>query len=235
MITINLRPGQRRKRAGSPLAGVVDRLKAAGAKVREPMLLAAIVAWVVVIGGLGYVWLSNASELGALEPQLEQARSENRRFKTFIQQKRRQELIRDSLVSQIATIRSVDGDRYVWSHVMDEVARALPAYTWLIDLGITAAVPTTAQAAAADTTAASDSVATPPVQFQVTGRTVDIQAYTKFLRQLEASPWISEVTPVSAATVIENERAVTAFTIRATVRKADSAYIRTVPLSQSAR
>jgi Tfp pilus assembly protein PilN len=233
MITINLRPGQRRKRAGSPLAGVMDRLKAAGAKVKEPMLLAAIVAWVVVIGGLGYVWLSNASELGALEPQLEQARSENRRFKTFIQQKRRQELIRDSLVSQIATIRSVDGDRYVWSHVMDEVARALPAYTWLVEMGIAASVPT--PTAAADTSAASDSVAAPTVQFQLTGRTVDIQAYTKFLRQLEASPWISEVTPVMAQTVIEKERPVTAFTIRATVRKADSAYIRTVPLSQSSR
>jgi hypothetical protein len=64
---------------------------------------------------------------------------------------------------------------------------------------------------------------------------VDIQAYTKFLRQLEASPWIIDVTPVSAMTVVEKDRPVTAFTIRATYRQADSAYIRTVPLSQSVR
>jgi hypothetical protein len=64
---------------------------------------------------------------------------------------------------------------------------------------------------------------------------VDIQAYTKFLRQLEASPWITEVTPVSAQTVIEKERPVTAFVIRATFHQADSAYIKTVPLSQSVR
>ena len=73
------------------------------------------------------------------------------------------------------------------------------------------------------------------VQFTVNGRTVDIQAYTRFLRQLEASPWITEVTPVSAQTVVEKERPVTAFSIRATYRQADSAYIRTVPLSQSVR
>ena len=70
---------------------------------------------------------------------------------------------------------------------------------------------------------------------QVDGRTVDIQAYTRFLRQLEASPWIIDVLPVSAQTIVEKERPVTAFTIRGTYRQADSAYIRTVPLSQSVR
>ncbi len=71
--------------------------------------------------------------------------------------------------------------------------------------------------------------------FILNGRTVDIQAYTRFLRQLEASPWITEVTPVYAQTVVEKERPVTAFSIRATYRDADSAYVRTVPLSQSVR
>ena len=85
-----------------------------------------------------------------------------------------------------------------------------------------------------DTTAAEPFVS-PPVAFNVNGRTVDIQAYTRFLRQLEASPWITDVTPVSAQTVVEKERPVTAFTIRATYRQADSAYIRTVPLSESVR
>ncbi|MGH8940983.1 MAG: PilN domain-containing protein, partial [Actinomycetes bacterium] len=86
----------------------------------------------------------------------------------------------------------------------------------------------------ADTTAAVPFVS-PAVAFNVNGRTVDIQAYTRFLRQLEASPWITDVTPVSAQTVVEKERPVTAFTIRATYRQADSAYIRTVPLSESVR
>jgi hypothetical protein len=91
-----------------------------------------------------------------------------------------------------------------------------------------------AKKTAADTAAPAPAVHL-PVSFTVNGRTVDIQAYTRFLRQLEASPWVADVTPVSAQTVIEKERPVTAFTIRATYRQADSAYVRTVPLSQSVR
>jgi type IV pilus assembly protein PilN len=225
MITINLRPGLKRKRAGSPLDGLGERVKALGAKVKDPMLLAAAAAWIIVLGGLGWVWTQNTRQLHALEPRLEQVRVEHRRFTTFIAQKRRQELIRDSLLSQIGVIRGVDGDRYVWPHVMDEVARALPAYTWLTEMAPQAAA---AVADSADTT-------TKALAFSITGRTVDIQAYTRFLRQLEASPWVQNVTPVSAQTVVEHERPVTAFTIVATFRKADSAYIRTVALSQSVR
>jgi Tfp pilus assembly protein PilN len=239
MITVNLRPGLKRKRAGSPFAGVLANAKAFGAKVKDPALLVAVVAWVGVGGWLGFTWLSNATQLRALEPHLEQARAENKRFKTFLEQKHKQEQIRDSLVSQITTIQSVDGDRYVWPHVLDEVTRALPAYTWLINMAPAPMPapppPPPGQAKDAKKKAAVDTTARPGLMFQLEGRTVDIQAYTRFLRNLEASPWISEVTPVSAQTVVEHERAVTAFTIKARFKQADSAYIRTVPLSQSVR
>jgi Tfp pilus assembly protein PilN len=196
------------------------------------------VSWIGVLGWLGYVAVSTTAELNALEPQLEATRSEHKRFKAFLAEKRHQETIRDSLVAQISVIRTVDGDRYVWSHLMDEVTKALPAYTWLVDMGnaAPAAAPSAAPAAGAQKdSAGANPVLSPAVIFDVNGRTVDIQAYTRFLRQLEASPWITDVTPVSAQTVVENERPVTAFTIRATYRQADSAYIRTVPLSESVR
>lgn len=236
MITVNLRPGLKRKRAGSPLAGVLAGVKAFGTKVKDPALLVAVVAWLGVVGWLGYTWLSNTTELRALEPRLEQARAEHKRFQTFLDQKHKQEQIRDSLLTQIITIRSVDGDRYVWPHVLDEVTRALPAYTWLVDMSPVAAPPPPATAAPAkDKKAQPVDSAPKSLSFQVNGRTVDIQAYTRFLRNLEASPWISDVQPVSAQTIVEQERAVTAFTIRARFKQADSAYIKTVPLSQSVR
>ena len=240
MITINLRPGQKRKRAGSPLKDLGERFRGLGGKVKEPMLIAAVTAWVLVGGFLGISAFAAQRELNALEPKLEQARAEHKRFKTFLTQKRRQEVIRDSLLAQIGVIRSVDGDRYIWPHVMDEVARALPAYTWLTRVGnltpASAAGVTTAPATPADSSRAdSVAVAPPPLAFIVEGRTVDIQSYTRFLRQLEASPWLEAVTPVSAMTVVEKERPVTAFIIRAQYRSADSAYIRTVPLSESVR
>jgi Tfp pilus assembly protein PilN len=236
MITVNLRPNLRRKRAGSPFQGTMQAVRGLGSKIKDPLLLLAVASWVGVLGWLGFVVLGTTRELNALEPQLEVTRAEHRRFKAFLTEKRHQETIRDSLVAQIGVIRHVDGDRYVWSHVLDEVTRALPAYTWLITVGNVAATPA---AAPASPTAADSAAKAPPVpsviQFEVNGRTVDIQAYTRFLRQLEASPWITDVTPVSAQTVVEKERPITAFIIRATYKQADSAYIRTVPLSQSVR
>ena len=246
MITVNLRPGQKRKRSGNSLKGLMDRLsvlRELSAKVKDPLLMAAVGAWVCVVAGLGLIYLNNLRQLYVLEPRLEQARSENRRFKAFIADKRRQEKIRDSLLAQITVIRRVDGDRYIWPHLLDEITKALPAYTWLVDLGTTASA--NAAPAAAQTPpkgkdgkagATPDSlVVPPPLTFPINGRTIDIQAYTRFLRQLEASPWIVDVTPVSAQTVVEKERPVTAFVIRAAYIRADSAYIRTAPFSQSVR
>jgi len=244
MINVNLRPGRKHKSAGAnPFKGMAERFSGLGGKVKDPLLLGAVAAWVIAIGFLGATWIMTQRQLHAVEPKLEQARSEHQRFKTFLAQKHKQELIRDSLLAQISTIRTVDGDRYVWPHVLDEVSRALPAYTWLTLVTMEApapaapapaAKPGASPAAKADSTA--DSVAVQlPLGFRVEGRTVDIQAYTRFLRQLEASPWIQNVTPVSAQTVVEKERPVTAFVIKAEFRRADSAYIRTVPLSESVR
>jgi type IV pilus assembly protein PilN len=236
MITVNLRPGQKRKRVGSnPFKGVLDSFRDLSTKVKDPLLMASVGAWVVVVGFLGLVYLNTVRQLYSLEPRLEQARSENRRFKTFLADKRRQEKIRDSLLAQITVIRSVDGDRYIWPHLLDEVTKALPAYTWLVDMGPVGASPN-ATPAPAKTDSTTDSVPKrPALAFQVNGRTIDIQAYTRFLRQLEASPWIDSVTPVSAQTIVEKDRPVTAFSIRATYTQADSAYIRTAPFSQSVR
>ena len=238
MITVNLRPGQKRKRAGNnPFKGLLDNFRDLGNKVKDPLLLAAMGAWICVAAGLGVIYLNTVRQLYTLEPRLEQARSENRRFKTFLADKRRQEKIRDSLLAQITVIRTVDGDRYIWPHLLDEITKALPAYTWLIDMGPLKAPPTGSSAplkTKADSVADSAAKAT-ALAFQLNGRTIDIQAYTRFLRQLEASPWIENVTPVSAMTIVEKERPVTAFSIRATFSRADSAYIRTAPFSQSVR
>ncbi len=251
MITVNLRPGQKRKRPGFQLRGALDGVRTLGTKIKDPLMIGVAASWIGVLGWLGFVYLGTSRELGQMEPQLETARAENLRFKVFLADKRRQEMIRDSLIAQIATIRSVDGSRYIWPHLLDEVTKALPPYTWLVDMGGAVGTAGTTVAAAgppatppgppaakktpADSARLDSLAVIAPVEFQLNGRTVDIQAYTKFLRQLEASPWVVNVTPVSAQTIVEKERPVTAFTIRATYRQADSAYIRTVPLNQSVR
>ncbi|MGH7590035.1 MAG: PilN domain-containing protein [Gemmatimonadales bacterium] len=227
MIAVNLRPGQKRKtgNAGKQFQAKLNELLA---RVKEPLLLGAAAAWIVVGGALFWFYGSTARDIATLQPRLEQVRSEELRFKGLMQQKRKAEQIRDSLLSQIRVIRRVDGDRYIWPHLLDEVAKALPPYTWLVDLSIVGTQPL-------DTVVNDTSTARARITFQIDGRTVDYQAYTQFLRQLEASPWISNVEPINSQSVVEQARPVTSFQIKATFSQADSAYIRTVPLNQSVR
>jgi Tfp pilus assembly protein PilN len=213
MITINLKPGTKRAKSKSPLAGLVLKLKSAGEKIKDPWRLGALAAGAAGLAFVAYAQLSTSAELSSLQPKLEQARAENQRFRAFLGEKKHLESVRDSIQAQIATIKNVDGDRYVWPHIMDEVARAVPAFTWLTDIQVLAPA---AAPAAVDTSAKAKRVETPPVMIQVNGRTVDIQGYTRLLRQLEDSPWLKDVTAISANTVIDHNRAVTAFVLKAT-------------------
>ena len=224
MITVNLRPGQKRKASGNAGKQIAAKFKDLAARVKDPLLAGVVAAWVVVAGFLMYTWGSTARELTRVSAQLESASTEAKRFETLMQQKRKAERIRDSLQTQIGVIRGVDRGRYIWPHVMDEVAKTLPAYTWLNNV-------TSQGVVGADQ---GDSTAQ-VIRFIIDGRTVDYQAFTQFLRQLEASPWIQNVQTLKSETVVEAQRPVTSFKIQADFAPADSAYIRTVPLAQSVR
>ena len=227
MISINLRPGQKRKPSGAGKQ-ISAAFKELGARVKDPVLAGVVVAWVVVAGWLFYTWGSTSRNLSNVEARLETTQTEAKRFETLMQQKRKAERIRDSLQSQIGVIRGVDRGRYVWPHVLDEVSKTLPAYTWLTDVSIVGSTAAAVAATPGDSTM-------PRLKFQINGRTVDYQAFTQFLRQLEASPWIENVQTMRSETVVENQRPVTSFQVQADFIQADSAYIRTVPLAQSVR
>lgn len=217
MITINLKPGHKRTKSASPVAGIVAALKGIGQKIKDPYRIGALVLSAGWLGYVGIAQMAASSELSGLQPKLEQARAENQRFRAFLGEKKRLEMVRDSIQAQIVTIKNVDGDRYVWPHILDEVARSVPPFTWLTNLQFLADAPAPV---VTDTSAKKRSAEPPPVQIQVVGRTVDIQGYTRLLRQLEDSPWLKDVTAISANTVLEQNRAVTAFVLKANFQRA---------------
>jgi Tfp pilus assembly protein PilN len=240
MIEINLLPGKKKAAKGAGLKLAMPDFRAIIAQVKDPWLIGAIVAWVLVGGGGALLFITDRARLLRAESRLESVRVEKRRYDIVIAQKRQAEKVRDSLLYEITVIRNIDADRYVWPHVLDQATKALPPYTWITRVGSAANVqPNTGQAGGPPPSAApvtTDSLgAAPAVRVQIDGRTVDIQAYTTFLRQLAASPWFTDVTPASSQTVIENDRPVTAFQVTVRYRIADSVYIRTVPLVQSVR
>lgn len=233
MIEVNLLPGLKRKAPGRKLQA--PDFRALLANVKDPWLLAAIAAAVVAIGGNGALYLVNTARLSRLEGILTGVQAEKRRWDVVVAQKRQTERVRDSLAAEMAIIRGIDADRYIWPHLLDEITKALPTYTWItiVQYVGTAApaggAPVGTPAPATTTTAAND------VRVSIDGRTVDIQAFTTFMRQLAASPWLTEVASTRATTVIEQDRPVTEFSITARYRQADSLYIRTVPLVESVR
>lgn len=225
MIRINLLPGQQKRKAGSKLR-LSAGLKELVTQVKNPLLLGVIGAWTVGVLVVGGMFTIQTRQLSNLRDEHARVESEHRRYRNLIQQKRRAERLRDSLVAELNAIREIDSDRYVWPHVMEEVTKALPDYTWLTSLE--AITPRLQEEGA-------DSVVKPPVRFTVEGRTSDLSAYTRFVSQLTSSPWIQNAEFGAVQSVIEQDRPVNSFTVTATYRIADSAFIRTVPVQQSVR
>ncbi|PYO63288.1 MAG: hypothetical protein DMD28_02655 [Gemmatimonadetes bacterium] len=237
MIEINLLPGKKKAAAAGgrfklSLGLKLPDFRGIIANITNPWLLAASAAWVLVLGGGLALFVTSRARLAVLNSRLEEVRVEKRRFDAVIAQKRQSEKIRDSLVAEINIIHQIDADRYIWPHILDQVTKALPPYTWLTSISAQAA---TAPPAPAATPGAPPAPVQTVVGLSITGSTVDIQAYTTFLRQLAASPWLTEVTPATSQTIVEQDRPVTAFTVNARYRVADSVYIHTVPLTQSLR
>jgi Tfp pilus assembly protein PilN len=236
MIEINLLPGPKKKKAGAG-AGLgisMDQIKAVLATVKDPLLLGAVGAWVLAALVVGFLWVNDARRLASSEEELNRVRAEQKRFAALIAQKRKAEALRDSLLIELSAIRGIDAERYIWPHIFEEVTRALPDFTWLVGLeplgSARSGQPPPATAAANDTSSGP-----PAVRFTVEGRTSDIQAYTRFLRQLANSPWVTDIVAGPTTTAIEQNRPVTAFTLTASFRRADSAYVRTAPLVQTLR
>lgn len=220
MITINLRPGTKRasKGGGSPFAGLGEKFKSFSSGGRDPVLMGVAALWVLVLLGGGYFFITTASKLASLEPELETARVEHDRYKAFMRQKLVAERARDTILTQIGTISAVDRERYIWPHLLDDIGASLPDGTWITEISAVAPPPL------ADTTLAQFP------SLRILGKTGDLANYTTFLRRLEASPWLQNVLPIEAKTVIEGNRALTTFIIQATYSQADSSMIRTVPV-----
>ncbi len=211
MIEINLLPGKRKAAKGAGFQLAMPDFKGLLAQVKDPWLIGAIAAWVIVGGGGAALFIAERARLAAAEARLTSVQGEKRKYDIVIAQKRQMEKVRDSLVYEIGVIRNI-----------------VQAVTLTLAPG---AAPPANQPAAV----AMDTSSAPAVRVAIEGRTVDIQAYTTFLRQLAASPWFTDVTPASSQIVSEADRPVTAFNVTVRYRVADSVYIRTVPLVQSLR
>jgi Tfp pilus assembly protein PilN len=230
MIEINLRPGARKKQKSSrgPSLNIGAIFAGIGERFKDPWLVIAIAGVVVGVLGIGAQFELHRRAQNTLLEREQVAVQDSARFAAVLAQRRAAEAQRDSVLRQIAVIRAIDGDRFIWPHLMDEVARALPTYTWLGSMIQTsAATPVSPEAAAAGQV--------PRLGLRIIGYTADIQAVTIFMKNLEASPFLENVTLGPTEAAVTDGKAVTQFTISMQYSKPDPSLLNTVALDLAVR
>ncbi|HYH81657.1 MAG TPA: PilN domain-containing protein [Longimicrobium sp.] len=235
MIEINLLPsGAARRPAASRAARPVS-LSGAGA---DPRLAALGLAAVLVLGLTAFGWWRTGAQQAELTGQLERERADSVRLANTIALMKTIEQRRDTIERKIAVIRSVDGRRYVWPHLMDEVSRAVPPFTWITKVaGVDEAPPPAPAAAPApapgDSGAAAAAAPAPVPQgpgFSVEGNAANTQALTRFMKNLEASPMVRDVALVTSEQTATQGREYLKFTLEARWEQPDSTLVETVPV-----
>jgi Tfp pilus assembly protein PilN len=242
LIEINLlpsggprRPAGKRERAAGPAMGADPRVAA--------LALAALL--VLALGGFAF-WRQGAHRAD-LDAQIERERQDSVRLARTIALMKSLESRRDTIEQKMQVIRSVDGRRYVWPHLLDEISRAVPPFTWLTRVTAQTVAPppaarpatpapapaagdTAHKGAAADTARPAVPPPPPPPVFNVEGDAATTQALTRFMKNLEASPFIRDVALVTSEQTETEGRTYLKFTLEARWEQPDSTLVETVPV-----
>ena len=238
MIEINLLPGGggRKARSGGGVGFSID-LKGLFAglsgRLGDKYLLAAIGSTAAAGLLIGMLYTRQTYREATLTAKEQDAVADSTKWAVALAEKVKAEAIRDTALRQINVIRSIDEDRYIWPHVLDEVSRALTPYTWLTTIAFFGEPQGSANVVGVpapgdpkvDTTVVRDRIS-----IRFIGQTVDIQALTRFMRQLEASPYIANVALERSEMVIEGNKELTQFNLTATYTRPDPSTVRRVPL-----
>ena len=246
MIEINLLPGAGKKKAargktiglGMIAAGLSGRL-------RDKSLVSAIAAVVISAGTVGGMYTLQTRRETSLTERHERAERDSTRYASVLKDRYRSEAARDALLRQVNVIRSIDDDRYVWPHVLDEISRALPQYTWLTAVAFTGTpqgsnnvvvTPKDTSAAGKKKPKRVDTVVPQDViNIRISGRTVDIQAVTRFMRDLEASPFLGNVQLEKSELAVDQGKEVAQFQLTVAYTRPDTLMLHRVPLTLSVR
>ena len=206
------------------------------------------------------MFISQTARGAMLDARETKAVKDSAQYSAVLNAKAKAEATRDSLYQQIAIIKSIDDSRYLWSHLMYEISNALPQYTWLREItqtsqpkSVAVADTTAKKGASSDTSstktprqralererakkARADSLFADAkqIKFKIVGHTVDIQALTRFMKSLEASPFIQNVQLRQSDLVQTEGKEVTEFTLEAETQTPPPFAVKTVPLVVSA-
>ena len=250
MIEINLLPGSGKKKSSRSGGGAAKKINFGAffanitQKIRDPWLISAVgsvVASVVIVGG---TYLYQEQRISALSSAETAALADSSRYAAALRERAKADARRDTLLRRMNLIRAIDEDRFIWPHVLDEVSKALPPYTWLSAMTFMGTPQGSVNVAAgAKPDAGGDDKAKKKskkvdteiprdeVRIRMIGLTPDIQALTRFMRQLESSPFFADVQLNNSQLSSDQGKDVTQFTLDVTYTRPDTSVIHRVPLT----
>ena len=250
MIEINLLPGTGKKKAPrGPTVSFGSFASGLSGRLTDKFMIAAVVGVVASVGAVAFLYLSQQRRNAVLQARVEKAVLDSTRYANFLKDRYHAEAVRDTLLRQVNIIKSIDQDRYVWPHIMDEVSRALPQYTWLSLVALNGSPQGSTNVVALPKTNAADaaknkgkppqridtSIPVDPVSVRLVGRTVDIQALTRFMKDLEASPFLGNIQLEHSELAIDQGKEVTQFQLTVGYTRPDTTVVHRVPLTLSVK
>ena len=192
MIEVNLLPGGKKRRpsksgggvGGGGGGGFLGKLSMPdlGSLAFDVYMIASVVVVAGVLGTLGWWYMGLSSRQDNVQVDLDDALQDSANYADLIERNATIAARRDSIAQKVDIIQEIDALRYVWPHLLDELARALPDFTWLTQV---------IQVSVGET-----------VDFQVRGLAGNNRALTTFWRQLQESPFIRSVQLVQTEQVL---------------------------------
>ncbi|MGH7507666.1 MAG: PilN domain-containing protein [Longimicrobiales bacterium] len=215
MIRINLLPGSTRRAARRmPRLGVPSvRPQFKGIDKVDRWAAFVVTAWIVGPLVIGWLFLGTRSRMNELEVAIEGARLDSARYAEMRAANAVLLARQDTIAQKLEIIQEIDAGRFAWVHIMDEVSRSLPQYTWLVGVN----------------TQPSEAALQAP-RFSIEGRTGTTFALTEFMQNLEASPFLKSITLVTTDQIREGENMIYSFTLDGQFQEPTPDVIETVPI-----
>jgi Tfp pilus assembly protein PilN len=214
LIEMNLLPGGKRgavrpkggrKPSLPKFEGLRDMIKG------DPWVIGVAVLAIIAVLHLGFTWFTQGVSLRGIDGELTIQRQDSVRYAEAIAAADSLQARQDTLQRKEAIIREIDADRFVWPHILDEISAALPEYTWLTGVAQTSGTGSN-------------------LEFRIDGMTGQIPALTRFMRNLEDSPFVQDVRLSSDEQIQQGARLVHSFVLTARYQIPDPAVIVTEPI-----
>ena len=212
MIQINLLPGAQKK------GGTRRRRSAAVPAFRLPALTGgwtafAAVAWLAGPALIAWLFLGDRARAAELRVGIEAAQRDSALFARELEANQALFARRDTIAQKLEIIQQIDAGRYMWAHIVDEVSRSVPDYTWLVTIAYM-----------------SNGASLEAPRFSITGRTGNTFALTSFMQRLEESPFIRNVRLITTTQITEQAKILYSFVLEADYQQPAPDAIQTVPL-----